>query len=347
MSEVRIPADALYAYLCRIMLAHGADEEQAQSICRNMVWTDLVGRSNHGIVRLPTFIERMQRGVLKCPARPRFEVSAVNMQLLDGDEGFGQYVGELGMAKAIEIARAEGAGAVGVKNSNFFGTGAYFVHQAAKAGMVSLVTSNSVPNVVAHGGVKVVLGTNPFAFGAPRRNGRSVMGDMATSALAGSTIREQIGKGLPLAVGLAIDEEGNPVTDPEKAKTSALLPIGGAKGYVLGLMVEILAAVITGAAISHGVASMYKNFTASGNNGHFFLAIDISHWMPLEEFYDRLEALLAIIKASAPDGEVLIPGERRWKAYDANNEKGILVDPVLRGKFLELSQPHAIAAPWN
>jgi LDH2 family malate/lactate/ureidoglycolate dehydrogenase len=112
-------------------------------------------------------------------------------------------------------------------------------------------------------------------------------------------------------------------------------------------MVEILAGVITGAAVSHGVASMYKNFTASGNNGHFFLAIDIAHLMPLEAFYDRLESLVAIIKASAPDGEVLIPGERRWKAYDVNSEKGIPVDAALRDKFLALSQPHGITAPWN
>jgi LDH2 family malate/lactate/ureidoglycolate dehydrogenase len=92
---------------------------------------------------------------------------------------------------------------------------------------------------------------------------------------------------------------------------------------------------------------MYKNFTASGNNGHFFLAVDIAHWMPVDEFYDRLESLIAIIKTSAPDGEVLIPGERRWKAFDINSEKGILVDAALRDKFLGLSQPHDIAVPWN
>jgi LDH2 family malate/lactate/ureidoglycolate dehydrogenase len=311
-----------------------------------MVWTDLVGRSNHGSVRLPTLIKRMQAGVLKCPCRPRFEASAPNMQLLDGDEGFGQYVGEIGMGKAIELAREDGAGAVGVHNSNFFGTGAYFVHQAARAGMVSLVTSNSVPNVAAHGGHKMVLGTNPFAFGAPRRNGRSLMGDMATSALAGSTIRDQIRKGLPLAEGLAIDEEGNPVTDPEKAKSSALLPIGGAKGYVLGLLGEIMSGVITGSGVSHGVASMYKDFTASGNNGHFFLALDISRWMPLEAFYDRLESLVQILKASAPEGEVLLPGERRWRAHDFNSANGILVEAPLRDALSELSTPLGIPPPW-
>jgi LDH2 family malate/lactate/ureidoglycolate dehydrogenase len=213
--------------------------------------------------------------------------------------------------------------------------------------MIGLAMSNSYPKVTAYDGLKPVLGTNPFAFGAPRRNGQSLMLDMATSALAGSTVREHISKGEPLPVGLAIDADGNPITDPKKVGEGALLPFGGAKGYGLALLVEMLAGVITGAGISHGVASMYHDFTESGHNGHFLMALDISRWMSLETYHERLESLIEIIKSSYPGREVLLPGEIRWQHYEDNLANGIRVEHKVRRLLLELSQSHGIMPPWD
>ena len=347
LGEDRIAGDALRNYVQEILRGHGVDDEQAQIVSGNLVWSELVGRSTQGVVRMPVYAERLRRGVLKCPCSPTFEVCAPCMQLLDGDEGFGQYVGELGMRRAIEIARENGVGAVGVHNSNFFGTGAYFANMAARADMLALVVTNSFPKVAAHGGLKSVLGTNPFAFGAPRRNGQGILVDMATSALAGSTVREHAAKSRPLPAGLAINASNAPVTDARDVEAGALLPFGGAKGYGLALMVEVLGGVITGAGVSHGVASMYNNFKESGNNGHFLMALDISRWMPLEAYFDRLESLVATIKASGLGREVLLPGEARWKAYACNCVNGIAVAPETRVKLGQLAAPLGIRAPWE
>src|SRR5690606_18817031 len=110
------------------------------------------------------------------------------VDLLDGDRGLGHYVGHLGMEEAVARARRFGVGVIGVRNSNHFGTGAYYVQRAARAGMIGLAVSNSLAKVAAHGGARAVFGTNPFAFAAPGRDGRSVLLDMASAAVCGAQL---------------------------------------------------------------------------------------------------------------------------------------------------------------
>jgi ureidoglycolate dehydrogenase (NAD+) len=323
---MRYEAALLRDATASLLRRNGVDDVQAECVTRNLVWSEFVGRPNFGLERLPVHLERVRRGVISCPCSVRFEARSETIGILDGGAGFGHYTGELAMRRAMELALSQGIGAVAVRNSNFFGMGAYFVELAAEAGMLGLAMSNSFPKVAAHRGLKPVLGTNPFAFGAPRRNGRSLLVDMATSALAGSTVREHIENELPLPEGLAIDHTGAPITDPRKIDQGALLPAAGAKGFALALMVEILAGVLTGAGIADGVGSMYKDFSRSGDNGHFFLAFDIARFMPIESFYERMEGLVALLKASNPKSEVLLPGEIRWRSYDENMRRGVLVD---------------------
>ncbi|MGH6820436.1 MAG: Ldh family oxidoreductase, partial [Methylocella sp.] len=223
-----------------------------------------------------------------------------------------------------------GIGIVGVRNSNFFGAGAYYVNLAASRSMIGLALSNSFPKVVAHGGLKPVLGTNPFAFGAPRANGDHLLFDMATSALAGSTVREHLTTKNPLPEGLTAD--------------GALLPFGGAKGFGLSLLVEILAGVITGAGVGDGVASMYNDFARSGGNGHFLLALDIKRWMDIETYHARFEPLVASIKASGE--HVLLPGEVRWENYRESLQNGIALDAVAAGNARKAALAVGLTAPW-
>lgn len=347
MKKERIPASDLKSFIKEIMRAHGVDKEQTESVSEILLWCDLVGRSNYGVLRLHIHMERLKHGVLKTPCHPVFKKTADSLELLDGDGGFGHYIGQLAINRAIELARTHGIGVVCVHNSNFFGAGAYYVNQAAQADMIGIVLSNSYPKVTSYGGIKPVLGTNPFTFGAPRQNGHSIMLDMATSAGAGSMVRELIREGLPLPEGIAIDAHGRPITDPRQVASGTLLPFGGAKGYGLALMVEILGGVITGAGISHGVASMYNNFQDSGNNGHFMLVLDISRLMSMQTYYERLESLVSILRESGSDNNILLPGEKRWLNFENNMKNGISLDEKTRKLLLELSEPHGIRPPWE
>ena len=344
---MRIPAAELKAYTFDLMRAHGVDKAQARSVANNLIWSELVGRPNFGLNRLPILLKRMKAGVLRCPCEPRFQSIGESLERLDGGDGFGHYVAEVATRRSIELARATGIGVIGVRNSNFFGTGAYFAGMAAEAGMLSLVCSNSYPKVVPHGGIKAVFGTNPFAFGAPRRDGRALLIDMATSALAGSTVREHIASNKSLPPGLAIDDRGRPIVDPGKVADGALLPFAGAKGYALSIMVELLAGVITGAGVGKGVASVYKDFSESGHNGHLVLTLDIARWMPLDTYYSTLEGLISEIKQSNPVCEVLLPGEIRWRNLEDNADRGIALDEKLMTELRGLSRPHGIVFPQH
>lgn len=339
----RIASGVLHQFVEDFLAAHGVATESAASVARHMVWCEMVGRRNFGLERLPILVRRLAAGVLTPRPHMRFADIAPSIARLDGDGGFGYEAAACAMDRAIALARACGVGIVGVRNSNFFGAGAYYVNQAAAAGMIGLALSNSFPKVVAHGGIRPVLGTNPFAFGAPRRDGDHLLFDMATAALAGSTLREHIAKGVPLPEGLAIDEGGRPITDPRKAAAGALLPFGGAKGFGLSLLVEILAGVITGAGVGDGVASMYNDFARNGDNGHFLMALDIGRWIDIETYHARFDGLVAAIKASGDS--LLLPGEVRWQNYREAEARGIELDPAVAAAIAPLAAAKGIALP--
>jgi ureidoglycolate dehydrogenase (NAD+) len=321
---MRIAARTLHAEILRVLTASGVSAEQASATARHMVWCESVGRHNFGIERIPIHLKRIRAGVLNPSAETSIDQLTPAIARLDGGGGFGYHAAERAMAHAITMAKSIGIGAVGVRNSNFFGAGAYYVNQAADASMIGIALSNSFPKVVAHGGLKPVLGTNPFAFGAPRHNGDHLLFDMATAALAGSTVRAHIEEGKPLPEGLAIDAQGKPITDPRKVGDGALLPFGGPKGFGLSLMVEILAGVITGSGVGDGVASMYNDFSRNGDNGHFLLALDISRFMVMEEYHARFDGFVTLLRSSGEG--VLLPGEVRWKNWRDSQALGVEVD---------------------
>ena len=305
-----VSIDALTRFAGEALVAGGADAEQAASVAEALVWADTVGRPNQGVWRLPILSKRLQSGLFQCPCEPVIEARAPALTAIDGNNGMGHHVGRLAMKTAIDRTRATGIAAVLVRNSNFLGIAGYYAQLASERGMLGLAMSNSFPKVAAHGGTRPVLGTNPLAFAAPLRDGTSVIVDLATAASSGSKITKSAEQGDTLPEGVAVDRDGKPITDPSRVAQGALLPFGGAKGYALAVMVEILSGVMTGAGVAHGVRSMYGDFGRGGDNGHFFAAIDIERLMPLDAFYERMESLSAVLRH---DDGVLLPGEIRWR----------------------------------
>lgn len=344
---MRIPGADLALVTRRVMLAAGVDAEQADAVTDNLVWCDMAGRRNHGVERLPVLLKRVGAGGIRCPAAPVFKELSPSVHHLDAAGAFGHYAGRLAVDRACDLAGDQGVGVVGVTGSNFFGAGAYYSELAAERGMISLVLSNSFPKVAAPGGLRAALGTNPFTFGAPRRDGRSILVDMSTASVAGSTVREKAAKGEMFEPGIAIDAEGQPILDPDKVMAGTLLPAAGGKGFGLAILVEILSAVLTGAGISGQVGSMYKHVEAAGNNGHFILALDVSRWMSMEAFYERMDFLSASIEASGGEQCVRMPGEARWTAFANSKESGISLEPETLTALEGLARMHGVSLPWE
>jgi len=339
----RVSHHELIEWTLKLLKKAGFNNEQGDRFAEALIWSDLVGRSTHGVWRLPTYLARLEAKLIKCPCRPALCSDRQALAVMDGDQGLGHFVGYEAMRCAISKAEKFGIGAVGVHNSNHFGTGAYFVQLAAQQNMIGLAFSNSVAKMAAHGGTRPVFGTNPFAFGVPGRDGKHMLLDMSTSMVCGSQLMKYTEAGLPLPEGIAIDVQGNPVTDASELDTATMLPFGGAKGYGIALMIEILSSVLTGAVFSKNVNSMFKNFSDSGRNGHFFLAIDLGQMMNPEVFSERLELLFKMIRSSgSADGDVLIPGETRWARYQDNLIRGIPLDAPTLSELKQLSVRYGI-----
>jgi LDH2 family malate/lactate/ureidoglycolate dehydrogenase len=327
------------------LTAAGADREQAEGVADVLIWADVCGRRNQGVWRLPILSRRLKAGLFSCPCEPKVESRASAVAVLDGDNGIGHYVGRKAADLALERAAGTGAAVVAVRDSNFLGTLGYYVDRIARKNMLGIAFSNSFPKVAPYGGTKPVLGTNPLAFGAPRKDGTTVIVDTSTSSSAGSDITKAAELGQTLPPGIAIDRQGNPITDPSKVPEGALLSLGGgARGYSLGLMVEILAGVATGAGISHTVRSMYKDFENPGNSGHFFVAVDIATLMPVDAFHDRMEFLVTALRDC---GDVLVPGERRWKAREETLAAGgVQLDESTTAALTKLADSLGVKTPW-
>lgn len=349
MNHVQIKDETLTRFVETLLRHAGVDPLEAASMAPVFVWTDMIGRHLHGVNRLPALIKRFKLGLINSPCNARFEHQAPAFARLEGNNGFGQYLGHVAMHEAITLARTHGIGAVGVRGSNHFGAGAYYVNLAASQNQLGIALSNSVPKVAPHGGAKAVLGTNPFAFGAPAQNGHAILADFSTSAIPGSKVLEAIAEKKKLPEGLVVDETGASLVDPQHLGHGAILPFGGAKGFCVGLMVEILSGVLTGAGVSHGVASMYEDFTRPSNSGHFFLAINIAVLMPLADYYERLAQLVALLKAAGKVGvaeEVLIPGETRWRTFAEQQNEGVNIDQKTAASLTTLAQECDVATPW-
>ena len=268
-----------------ILCHHGLDDKQSKVVSDILIWCDAIGKTNQGIWRLPVICKRLEKNLFTSPCQPEFTQLSDSIIVADGNNGLGHYVAQAAMNEAITLASNTGVGIVTVNNSNFYGAGCYYTNQAADKDMISIALSNSFPKVSAHNGLHPVFGTNPFSFGAPQQNDKHLMLDMSTASSAGSTIRRQ-------------QENANPVNNSELLSTGTLLPASGAKGFGLAIMIEILAGILSKAGISNEVNSLYNDFERPGNNGHFFLVIDIKRFIDLEYYHSRFQQLVDIIKSS-------------------------------------------------
>ncbi len=344
-----IPYRTLRTFTERLLSASGVDQEEAHVVAGVLVWSNLVGRHLHGVLRVSAYLARFRKGLILSPCSPTFQSKTASVEILDGGHGFGQYVGHLGMTRAIEIAEKQGVGVVAVRGSNHFGNGAYYVDLAAGRNKIGIALSNSAPRVAPHGASTAVFGTNPFSFGAPTKGARPVLVDFSTGMIAGAAIRQAIEEKERLPEGSVVDAAGLAVSDPREAVHAAILPFGGAKGFGLGLAIEILCGIVTGAGFSHQIASLYHNLDNHADIGHFFLAMQIDKLLPLGTFFERMDQLIAWIKdANRLPGvsEILIPGESRWREYEQQIHNGVRIDQQTMDLLGDLAAGISVPTPW-
>jgi LDH2 family malate/lactate/ureidoglycolate dehydrogenase len=321
----RVNHERLFDFATAVYVQAGMPETDARLVADTLVQADLWGHQSHGVLRLGWYFDRVRNKVMNPVTKPEFVVDAGAMALIDGHDGVGHVLTVLAAKEAVKRAKAHGIGAVGVRNSNHFGTCMYYTLMGAREGCVMFLTTNGGPAMAPWGGRKKIVGTNPWSVAAPVGNRAPFVVDIAATGVARGKIYLARNKGLPIPLGWAINAAGEPTTDPQEAIDGIILPMAEHKGYAIAAMVDVLSGVLTGSGFLSAVHSPYKTAEKS-NCGHLMIALDIGAFQPLAAFNARMERFADEIKAvptAKGFDEVFYPGEIEARNDARNRKEGI------------------------
>jgi len=319
---VRVPFIELQDLLQGIFQRHGCSQTVARVLAYNCASAQRDGAHSHGVFRMPGYVSTLASGWVDGQARPKVSDVAPGYVSVDAAGGFAQPA--LAAARELLVAKARNAGiaVLAIHNSHHFAALWPDVEPFADEGLVALSVVNSMTCVVPHGARQPLFGTNPIAFAAPCAENDPIVFDMATSAMAHGDVQIAARAGQHLPEGMGVDASGEPTTDPKAIlEGGALLPFGGHKGSALSMMVELLAAALTGGNFSW-------EFDWSGHpgaktpwTGQLIIVIDPSK-AEGERFAQRSRVLVEQMQAV---GLTRMPGERRYREREVAEEEGVAV----------------------
>jgi LDH2 family malate/lactate/ureidoglycolate dehydrogenase len=342
----------LHKVAYHIYRAKGTPEEEAEIVATHQVKANLVGHDSHGVIHIPEYCERIDKGHIVPGAPFVIENETPTTAVINGNWGFGFVVTEKATRMVIDKARSQGVGAITVHLQSHIGRLGDYTTMIAQEGMIGLITADSGagPKAVApFGGRARRLGTNPICIGIPSDLEGQVLLDMATSAVAAGKIGLARNRNEQVPLGWIIDKDGNPTTDPNDYPAGgAILPVGadqGHKGYGLSFIVEVFSGLLTG--LGFGIDPQARH-----NDGVFVAAFDVEKFRPLEQFKKDVKEFAEFIKTSPPASgfsEVLYPGEIEYRTELKRRAEGVFIEDEtwrqITGLMEELKVEEAVGQP--
>lgn len=323
---VYIKQKSLHQFVTEIFTSQGLSSEDSQIAAKVLCYADENGFDTHGVTNLERiYVERIRDGRINKDAELSVISESKGTAVIDANNGLGLVVGDYAMDMAIQKARDVGVGCVVVRQSSHFGSAGYYTSKALNNGMIGIAMTNLGSQTIARplGGSINMIGTNPIAVSVPSKNNPDFVLDMSTTVVATGKIREAQRRGESIPEGWLVNDEGHPQTDPNAyyegtghlQMLGGSLETGGAKGYGLGLLVDILCGVLSGASVGPNP----KLFEPGGevhaqkdqNIGHFFLALNIEAFRPLLEFQKSMDIMLGTLLDCPPvssTDKVVYPG---------------------------------------
>ena len=329
----------------KLLIAVGASDNDALTIARHSIGANLVGHDSHGIMQIPTYIDRVKRGHIIPDADYEILRDSPTTTVVDGHWGFGYVVTEMVMKTTIEKARSQNIAAATVFKQSHIGRLADYPLMAAEEDMIGIITADSgrsAKSVVPFGGRDKRLGTNPISIAMPSNLDGPYYLDMASSAVAAGKIEVAKARGKDIPEGWLVDSEGDPSTDPaDLSSGGAILPLGGPeghKGYGLSSIVEILSGVLTGLGYGHDPSGRH-------NDGCFMAVFNVAAFRDIADFKKDVTDFAMYLKSSRPARgfkEVYYPGELEHLRSIHNEANGIDVEQSTWNKLSQLAQEYGI-----
>jgi len=326
---LRVPYDDLYAALERAMQGLGFEPDRAAKCARLFAETTRDGVYTHGLNRFPRFVESIANGSVNVAAEPTKIAGFGALERWDGHRGVGNLNASACMQRAIDLARQHGIGGVALANTNHWMRGGSYGWQAAEQGVFAICWTNTLANLPAWGATTPTLGNNPLIIAIPRAGGHIVL-DMAMSQFSYGTLDAYSKRGQPLPVDGGFDLAGNLTKDAAAIEASQrALPIGYWKGSGLSLVLDMLAAMLSGGLATHQIP---LDPTRESGISQIFLAVDagtIAQPQELSRIADGILDSLREATPADPGKPVRYPGAQTLQLREENLRLGVPVDPEI------------------
>ena len=339
-----IDAGKLTEFSMKALEKMGVPPDDARLTAEILVAADLRGVDSHGVAHLaPFYIQRIKDGRINVRPQIRVTTHTPSTAVLDGDGGLGFVVSYRAMEDAMKRARDTGCGFVTVNNSTHYGEGAYYAMMALSRDMIGVSLTQGGLGVVAPGSRGRGIGLNVISVAVPAGEEKPFILDMATGVVTGGKLEIAARNGMPIPEGWAVDIDGNPVTDVSKA-SGGILPLGGTpalgsyKGFGLTVLVDILCSVLSG---DLSVPEMDKVTSAKGRSSHFFGALNIAGFMPVQHFKERMDAMIRVHHnlPKEPDvDKIRLAGELEWETEMERRKNGIPLQPSVITSLQEMAR---------
>ena len=321
----RVSSQRLTAWAMACLEKVGVPPPEAKLVGESLVQTSIWGIDSHGVLRLTHYLRRMTLGSIKAASTPVvMRTGAVTAQV-HGEDGLGIVHATLAMETAIDMARENGVGVVGVGHSSHCGAMGLYTRMAAREHLVGIAMTHSSSIVVPHGGKHKYFGTNPISFAFARAGGEPICLDMATSQVAWNKVLNARIEGRPLDPGLAVDAAGVPTTDSHRAEAAIPLggPIYGYKGYGLAFAIDLLCGAMNGMTFGRHINAMYEDLENPRKIGHLLIAIDPGRFAGGDSLESTVDAVVADLRTQ---GDILFPGEPELIEEKKRRVEGVPVD---------------------
>jgi len=345
MSESRrYTPDSLREYCTRLYQAVGVSEQEGFLIADSLVEANLRGIYSHGVSRMPIYMQRLSRGDIRVKAQWKVESETPGTMLVDAMNSMGYVVGVRVMERLVEKARENGMASAAIRGSTHFGMTSYMTDVALRSDMIGVAVSNSPASMAPWGGRTAFLGTNPLCVSVPAGEAGSVTLDMATAAAARGKLIAARDKGDDIPPGWAFDRDGKVTTDAQAGLDGTMIPLGGAKGYGLAFMIDILASGLSGGAFGPQVKNLYYTDELQ-NFSHFWTVINIGAFLPVDKFKAHVDEIVRQVKAvprAQGIDEIFAPGEIELRSREVNLEKGIELPPNVIESLGKLGEEYGV-----
>lgn len=321
-----------------ILVTAGMDRTDAASMSSMLVFAQESGIDSHGIAHLSSYVAGLAAGSLKARPNMRMEGAFRAAAVLEADQAPGVLAGIRACDEAVERARECGAAVIAVRNSAHFGAASAFTDYLATKGMVGIVLSNASATVAPRGGRTPLFGTNPIAAGFPRSGGSPVLLDFATTAGARGRIRKAALEGRDIPIDWALDEHGRPTSDAKAALKGTMQALGGEKGAILPLLVELLCVSLSGGNPGLEILVPQEKSDRPRGVSHLFIAIDSRAFGGVDAVGSQIAKIASLIENSDPadpENPPRMPGSRASVLRDKARHEGIRLSSGAAAALLE------------